>query len=174
MLALPPALFYVSLATLKANLIIYIILFFSIKALVELIFLIQKKLVIVSNFITVFVSSILITPWLLSPSTKYLGVIKHKLSPIETQAVTSKQPVIIQSSIKKLLSFFSTSDLFWGASWPDYFVCYFILIAIVLFSLFCCIKKYPDFNTGEIHVLIAASVAPILSYIFLWLMGKTT
>ena len=80
----------------------------------------QKKLVLISNASVVFVSSLFVMPWLLAPSTKYFDIIKNTLFPLGTSAANDIHSGIAQQKVNAISSFFSTADLFWGSSWPDF------------------------------------------------------
>ena len=91
--SIPVALFYSALSTLKATILIFLILFFLLNLLGGFIFLKPISRVIKTNLTIVVVSLFLIMSWLLAPSTKYFSFISKHFSHSDTISQVNINPV---------------------------------------------------------------------------------
>jgi len=165
----PVALFYAALATLKANFIIFLILYFLICFAGDGVWSKNKKLMFKTNLGTVLAGFLLLVPWLAISADKYLKFIQFRLICLNKKGSLTFRSEIPVLSTDKISKVFSTADIFWGNSFPDYLM---ILIALGIFTLagtYYLFKRHESLPYEETMPLMAAAGACVAAFFFYFL-----
>ncbi len=155
---IPVALFYAALATLKATFAIFIILYFLICFTIDALWLKNKKQMLTANLGTVITAILMLVPWLAISSAKYVRMLQHP--PASQQH--AETPVFL--NLEKIGDVFSTTDIFWGNSFPDYLIILMALGIIFIAGSYCLFKRDNDIPYQASMPVIAAAGACIISF----------
>lgn len=160
---IPVAMFYSSIVSLKATFIVFACVFFVLKFLLELFFQKSRWVVIKKNVTIGTIALILFSPWLLSPSTKYLHTLQAKLSATWMGLNSTATPAIIAQvpSAFSFASLFSTGKLFWGNSYTDYLAIFAALILAAALSFYRLTRSASTLEGEEIILLPVGAFAAI-------------
>ena len=136
---IPFALFISALISLKSTLALFAVIYFVIYFLVSLMFLKEKKAIVMTGWGSALFVMLFLFPWLAVHSKNYYSFIKTLLH--NNQEIFFKSYHFYQNPIMK--DWFSSERLYWGGSFFGY---NFLILMIMMASLLsaCCLinKKY--------------------------------
>jgi len=167
--SIPAAIFYSSLVTIKATLIIYSCSFFIFNFLFDILFQKSKSTVIKIYVSIGTVSLLLLSTWLFAPSTKYLHILQKKVISLWMSMQLNAPPAIEipAAPVNGFRSLFSTGKLYWGNSYPDYMLILVALLVAAGFSLYGLSQKRFAKDSKEIVLVPAAALsASVCLFIF--------